>query len=350
MAARESTSENERQIFYDAIGDDSLAPLWERMDVLVPKSPATPVVPAKWDYDGVVRHHVFRAGELVTAEEAERRVLILENPGLPGSASVTHSLYAGLQLIKPGEIAPAHRHSQSALRFVIEGSGAYTAVGGERVEMHPGDLVLTPSWLWHDHGNESKQPMVWLDGLDIPIVGFFDAGFAESGRAASQVEIRPIGDSAARFSNNMLPIDWRPEGKASPILRYPYQRSAEALETMARGSDPDACHGHKLRFINPANGGSPMPTISVFFQRLPTGFTTAPYRSTDASVLVVVDGEGESEIDNLRFSWKPRDILVVPSWARVVHRCRTEATLFSFSDRAAQELLGLWREDRGLQD
>ena len=350
MAIGETIHETERQRFYDVIGDNHLAPLWERMHILVPKSPATPAMPVRWDYDGVVRQHVFRAGELVTAEQAERRVLILENPGLPGRASITHSLYAGLQLVKPGEIAPAHRHAQSALRFVIEGSGAYTAVEGERIEMHPGDLVLTPNWRWHNHGNESGQPMVWLDGLDIPIVDFFDAGFAETGRAASQVEVRPAGDSAARFGNNMLPVDWRPEDKASPILRYPYERSAETLAAMGRGSAPDACHGHKLRFVNPASGGSPMSTISAFIQRLPAGFETAPYRSTDGTVLVVVEGEGESWIGDQRFAWKPRDILVVPSWVPVVHQCRTEATLFSFSDRAAQEALGLWREQRGSQE
>lgn len=338
---------DERRNFYQEIGTHNLAPLWERLHTLVPKSPATPAVPVKWDYDGLVRDYVLRAGEIVTAEEAERRVLVLENPSLLGNASVTHSLYAGLQLVKPGEIARAHRHTQSALRFVIEGSGAYTAVDGERVEMCPGDLVLTPSWRWHDHGNKTDQPMVWLDGLDIPIIGFFDAGFSEAGPANSQTEIRPAGDSATRFGNNMLPVDWRPTDKASPILRYPYERSAEALAGLMRGSDPDACHGHKLRFINPANGGWPMATISAFIQRLPTSFDTAPYLSTDGTVFVVVEGEGESEINSQRFSWKPRDIFVVPSWAKVVHRCRTEATLFSFSDRAAQEALGFWREDRG---
>jgi gentisate 1,2-dioxygenase len=339
----------DRQKFYGEIGPHHLAPLWERLHALVPKSPSTPIIPVKWDYDAVVRQYVFRAGEIVTAAEAERRVLILENPGLPGNACVTHSLYAGLQLVKPGEIARAHRHTQSALRFVMEGSGAYTAVDGERVEMHPGDLVLTPSWRWHDHGNESSQPMVWLDGLDIPILGFFDAGFAEASQLTSQAKARPIGDSAARFSSNMFPVDWRPSDKASPILRYPYEGSAEALAGMARGADPDPCHGHKLRFINPATGGAPMPTIAAFMQLLPTGFSSAPYRSTDGTVFVVVEGEGESEIGGEVVNWKARDIFVVPSWFRVVHRARAETTLFSFSDRAVQETLGLWREDREVE-
>lgn len=348
MTISEVSTEDRRNAFYELISKDNLSPLWQRLHSLVPKAPVTPVVPVHWDYDGVVRPHIFTAGDIVTAEEAERRVLILENPGLPGSASITQSLYAGLQLVLPGEVARAHRHSQSALRFVIEGSGAYTAVEGERVAMSPGDFVLTPSWRWHDHGNEGDEPMVWLDGLDIPIISFFDAGFAEPGKAISQAELRPPGDSAARYSNNLLPVDWKPGDRNSPILRYPYERSDETLSAMSRGGDPDACHGYKVRFINPATGSTPMPTIAAFIQRLPESFETAAYRSTDSTVFAVVEGHGQTKIGSHRIEWKPRDVFVVPSWHPVVHRCEKEATLFSFSDRAVQETLGLWREARHL--
>ena len=189
----------ERQAFYDRIGEHSLAPLWERLHSMVTRAPVTPALPTKWDYDAVVRPFLMQAGGLITAKEAERRVLILENPGLRGQTSITHSLFAGLQLIMPGEVAPAHRHSQSALRFIIEGHGAYTAVEGERTMMEPGDFVITPSWTWHDHGNDTDQPMVWLDGLDIPIVRLFDASFAEPANTDSQTEARPVGDSLARL-------------------------------------------------------------------------------------------------------------------------------------------------------
>ena len=140
-------------------------------------------MPAIWKYEDV-RADVMASGALISAEEAVRRVLILENPGLPGQASITQSLYAGLQLILPGEIAPSHRHTQSALRFIVEGRGAYTAVNGERTTMRPGDFIITPSWTWHDHGNadsaDGGEPVVWLDGLDIPLLRFLDAGFAEN--------------------------------------------------------------------------------------------------------------------------------------------------------------------------
>ena len=339
----------ERQAFYDAIAPHHLAPLWENLHHLVTRAPATPTVAAHWDYDNVVRSYLMQSGGLITAKEAERRVLILENPGLPGQACITRSLFAGLQMILPGEVAPAHRHAQSALRFIIEGRGAYTAVEGERTLMEPGDFVITPSWTWHDHGNEAAAPMVWLDGLDIPIVRLFDASFAEPADADSQAVSRPPGDSLARYGHNMLPVDWRPSGPASPVFSYPYARSREALTVLARNGAPDACHGHKLRYVNPATGDHPMPTIGAFLQLLPGGFATAPYRCTDGTVFSVVEGEGETVVGETTIRWKPRDIFVVPAWHRHTHRAAREAVLFSFSDRPVQEKLSLWREERGGQ-
>ncbi|MDE2008416.1 MAG: gentisate 1,2-dioxygenase [Rhodospirillales bacterium] len=337
----------DRQAFYDAIAPHNLAPLWENLHHLVTRAPNSPALPAHWDYDGVVRPRLMESGGLITAREAERRVLILENPGLRGQAAVTRSLFAGLQMILPGEVAPAHRHTQSALRFIIEGHGAYTAVEGERALMEPGDFIITPSWTWHDHGNETDTAMVWLDGLDIPIVRLFDASFAEPANAESQSVARPEGDSLARFGANMLPVDWRPERPSSPVFAYPYGRSREALAAMARNGAPDPCHGHKLRYVNPATGASPMPTIGAFLQLLPGGFATAPYRATDGTVFAVVEGTGETIVGETTFRWKPRDIFVVPAWHRHTHRAAGDAVLFSFSDRPVQQALGLWREDRG---
>src|SRR5271163_3598449 len=228
----------EREAFYERIAVSNLAPLWERLHGLVTAQPVTPCLPAIWHYRDV-RPYLMESGGLISAEEATRRVLILENPGLKGQTSITHSLFAGLQLILPGEVAPGHRHTQSALRFVIEGDGAYTTVEGERTLMHPGDFVITPSWTWHDHGNASDRPMVWMDGLDIPIVRLLDASFAEPGEADVQTVTRPEGHSAARFANNLLPVDWKPAVKTSPVFNYPYARSRESLEVLSRNEDPD---------------------------------------------------------------------------------------------------------------
>src|SRR5882757_7478012 len=191
-------SSAERSDFYARLRGKSAAPLWEVLSDIVRKDPRTAVQAALWRYEEM-RPFIAEAGRMITAEEAERRVLILENPGFSGGSRITQSLYAGLQLILPGEIAHSHRHATSALRFVLEGEGAYTAVDGERVTMKPGDFILTPSWTYHDHGNLGDAPVVWLDGLDIPIVNMFDTSFAEHHPEESQPVARPEGDALARY-------------------------------------------------------------------------------------------------------------------------------------------------------
>jgi gentisate 1,2-dioxygenase len=340
-------SSNDRRPYYDAMDRQHLAPLWESLHALVTKFPVTPAVPVLWDYDNVVRAHLMEAGRMITAKEAERRVLMLENPGLRGKASVTHSLYAGIQLVLPGDIAPAHRHSQSALRFVIEGDGAYTTVDGERTLMRPGDFVTTPSWTWHDHGNPTDKPMVWVDILDLPLVTLLSGSFAEGTDVETQPVTKPMGDSAVRYAQNMLPVDWKSTSKTSPIFNYSYERSREALGALEKTSDPDACHGYKFRYINPATGGYALPTIGTFIQLLPTGVSTAPYRSTDSTIYIVVEGDGETSVGDITLRWKPHDVFVIPSWALHTHRVNNQAVLFSASDRPVQEIFGLWREARG---
>ncbi len=336
----------ERRDFYERMAPSNLAPLWEVFSSLVRAAPKPSSVPAIWHYDEV-RPFVMEAGELITAKEAERRVLVLENPGLKGQSLITESLYAGLQLILPGEVAPSHRHTQSALRFIVEGEGAYTAVAGEKTIMSPGDFVITPSWTWHDHGNDSDQPMVWLDGLDVPLVAMVNATFAEAYGEDTQPLSRPEGDALARYGAGLLPVDYQASGPASPVFNYPYERTREALETMRRAEAWDPCHGLKMRYVNPVDGSPPMPTMGTFMQLLPAGFETAPYRATDGTVYSVVEGRGRTVAGEETLEWGPRDTFVVPSWCPHHHAAATDAVLFSFSDRPVQEKLGLWREDRG---
>lgn len=339
-----------RQALYRDMSPHHLTPLWEVLHALVPPQPSSPCVPACWSY-ATIRPYLMRAGELITAEEAVRRVLILENPALRGQSAVTQSLYAGLQLILPGEVAPSHRHTQSALRFIVEGTGAYTAVDGERTTMHSGDFIITPSWTWHDHGNEVDEPVVWLDGLDIPMIRFFDAGFSENGSAKSQAVTRPEGTSFARYGHNMAPVRGdAPFGATSPIFSYPYERSREALHQLERTSPLDAWDGYRLRYINPLTGGTPMPTIQPFMQRLPAGFDGKPWRQTDGAVYSVVEGAGTAYIDGpggpVRYDFEARDHFVVPSWQTLRLQSTTGCVLFSFSDRPVQLLLGIHKEER----
>jgi gentisate 1,2-dioxygenase len=314
-------------------------------DIITP-TPKSACQPGIWHFDPI-RARLLEAAQIISAAEAERRVLILENPGLRGQSKFTTSLYAGIQLVTPGEVAPAHRHSQSALRLVLESDGGQTVVNGEPTEMRYGDFVITPHWQWHDHRNTSDAPIFWLDVLDIPIVQFFDASFAEGMNQDRQVLTAPGGDSLARFGDNMVPLGYERHSPASPIFNYPYERARDALERMRVRDAWDPCHGLKMRYVNPINGDWAMPTIGTCLQLLPKGFVTQTYRATDATGFTVLEGTGRSYIRGEVYEWRPRDTFVVPSWHDVVHEPDEDAVLFAYSDRPVQEKLGLFREQRG---
>jgi gentisate 1,2-dioxygenase len=331
-----------RQAFYRAIDAEHLAPLWEVMGDLVPREPRTPCVPVHWSW-APLRSRLIEAAGLITAQEAERRVLVLENPGLRQRSSLTHSLYAGVQLLMPGEIAPSHRHTATAVRLIMEGECAYTTVDGERASMRPGDFVITPSWSFHDHGNPGDEPVIWLDGLDVPMVQMFDAAFSEKPTQGDAPSPLRTDDSHARHSGLLMPAD-HSAGGANPVFRYPYAATRATLAHMAQNGPAHPVHGIKLRFSHPGTGGWPTPTIGAFMQLLPASFSGRESRSTDAAVYCVVEGAGFSEIGGKRFDWSRGDIFMVPSWVPVRHCALEQSVLFSMSDRPAQQALGIWRE------
>ncbi len=346
--------QSQREAFYGRADTQHLAPLWTRLKSLVPAEPTPVGVPHHWRY-AEVRPYVLESAEHISAAEAERRVLILENPGLKGTSQITSTLYAGLQLIMPGEVAPAHRHTQSALRFIVEGSGAYTAVDGEATTMHPGDFVITPSWTWHHHGHDGRGPtgpagangpVVWLDGLDIPLVGFFNSTFREDHDADEAPLTRPEGDALARYGSGLLPVGHRAASLNSPVFNYPYTRTRDALHALTRAGAPDPHLGHLMRYVNPLDGGWAMPTMATMIRLLPQGFATQPYRSSDSMVFIAVEGTGSIRVGAQRFDLGPHDIVVVPGWLRYTLHANEDFVLFSYSDRVAQEKLGFFREQR----
>lgn len=340
-----SQGHNIRQAFYENIDPHNLTPLWEVLGALVPETPTPRAQAYKWDF-AQARDYLMEAGDLISAEEAERRVLVLENPGLRGQSRISDSLYAGLQLILPNEVAPAHRHTQSALRLVLSGEGAYTAVDGERTTMRRGDFIITPAWTYHDHGNEGDQPVIWLDGLDIPIVELLNAGFREGAPEKSQIVQRPEGDARARYGSNMLPVDFEGEqGMATKLFVYPYVDALRSVEKIA-SSPTDDHFGYKLRYIDPATGSSPIPTIGAFLQLLPRGMRTRAYRCTDSTIYVCLEGRGTSFIEGQEFPFAQNDIFIVPSWHQLEIAAAEETVLYSYSDRPVQKMLGLWREAR----
>ena len=269
------------------------------------------------------------------------------NPGLRGQSKITTDLYAGVQLVLPGEWRPSTDTRKAHCVSCWKAPGAHTSVAGERTIMNEGDLIITPPMAWHDHGNTSEQPVFWLDGPDIPLVQFLDASFSEHLDEDEQPITRPTGDSEARFGANLLPVDYKRGDGNSPVFNYPHLRTRDALERMRRAEEWDACHGLKMRYTNPATGGYAMTTIGTFVQLLPKGFSTVIYRSTDATVFVSMEGRGRTHIgDDFTVDWQSRDILLFRAGKPSGHEAAEESVSFSFSDRPVQEALHLFREKR----
>ncbi len=350
-AGKLDPTSRERALYYERLKPYHLAPLWERLHDLLTPEPHNASRPCLWSYRAI-RPMLLEAAKVISAKEAERRVLILENPGLAEQSAVTETLYAGLQLIMPGEIARSHRHSSAALRFILEGSRAYTAVNGERAYMEPGDLILTPAWTWHDHGHEGQGPMVWLDVLDLPLVEKMGPIFFEPFAAERHpvTQPRPPADSELRYAYNLIPADSRRELPSHPVFHFPYRRSREALSRLAAVSTTDVCHGIKLEYIDPMTGGTPMPTISMFLQWLPAGFEGQRYQTTEGTIVCVAEGTGRVIVgegpQEAILAWQPHDVFVVPCWKPYRLEADQEAVLFSASDKVVQTRLGLWRERR----
>ncbi|MDH3715444.1 MAG: cupin domain-containing protein [Gammaproteobacteria bacterium] len=338
-----------RNEYYERLAPSNLAPLWEVLSKLVTREPVTESVPCHWRYDEI-RPLVLEAGGLIRAEEAERRVLILQNPGLGERVGATETLFAGLQMILPNEVAPAHRHTPSALRFIVEGDGkAFTSVDGERAYMQVGDLVLTPNWAWHDHGHEGDVPMVWLDGLDIPLLRQLGPVFVEHYPRAQFPSNRAPGSTTALYGQNMRPVDDSFEQPHSPMFHYPYAQARAALDALAGSTDPDPRRGWCMEYIDPTRGGPIMPTLSAFLSLLPAGFAGRVRQTTEGQVFSCVEGTGRTVIDPdgkepIVFEWGPRDHFVIPTWVPYRHEIDEQAVVFNYSDAGVQKLLGLYRE------
>jgi gentisate 1,2-dioxygenase len=342
----QTTREAALQMLFEAIQPLSLAPLWTRYQQLLTLAPKGKARPYLWRYADL-RPHLLRAGELVSTQEAERRVLMLLNPGLEGAAATTPTLFAGMQLILPGEIARAHRHSPSAIRIIVEGHGAYTAVDGERCFMEPGDLILTPSWSWHDHGNATSEPMIWLDGLDLPMVGALDAIFTEHAASAQYGVTKPDDISTRLYHQpGLCPASEQGNKPWSPLLNYKWTRTATALAALPE-SAATPWDDLRLDYTNPYTGGPVLPTMGCAAQRLRPGVHTRAHRHASSSVYLVITGTGFSVIDGQRFDWEQGDVFAIPSWACHEHAntSKTEtAALFSFTDAPVIHALGLYRE------
>jgi len=339
-------SPGELKEFYAELGRRHLAALWTVTADLLPREPKTKALPWLWRWKELAAL-ALRAGELVPIERGgERRVLALVNPGLGGKYATTHTLWGAVQILLPGEIAPAHRHTPAAIRFILQGEGGFTTVEGDKCLMSPGDLVLTPPWTWHDHGTEGREPVIWFDGLDLPLAHDLDAVFFEPYPEHVQPVAR-VNDAERRFGTGQLLPTWeRRADRSSPLYNYKWPETREALDRLAQG-EGSPFDDVALEYANPTTGGPVLPTLACWIQLLRPGVRPRAHRHASSAVYVVFEGSGESIIGGQRFLWERGDMFVIPPWTWHEHANPTggEAILFSIHDTPVMEALGLYREE-----
>ncbi|HET6953812.1 MAG TPA: cupin domain-containing protein [Acidimicrobiales bacterium] len=334
---------------YDDFAAQGLMPLWTQRAGLMPLAPTPAAVPHVWPWDTTFPL-AERSGQLVpVGRGGERRAIAYANPGLGGQPYATPTLWAAVQYLGPREVAPAHRHTQGAFRFVLEGEGVWTVVDGDPVAMRRGDLLLTAAWAWHEHHNTGNAPMAWLDGLDIPLVAALDAGFFEFGPDEVTDRSTPERSRSERLwaHPGLRPLG-APPGRTSPLGAYRWAHTdaalADQLELEAEGQPGVVGPGHAaIRFSDPATGADALPTLRMEMHRLARGAATATRRTVGSTVAQVFAGEGEVELDGRTVALRRGDVVAVPSWCPVRWRAATAFDLFMFGDAPVYEALGLDR-------
>ncbi len=339
-APRATTAE-----FHELIHKNHMYGLWELASQMTPH-PQPKAIPYLWP-SSLIERVVEQSADAVPVGE-ERRAMQLFNPGLDGKWATTNTLVAAVQVLLPGEVARAHRHSPTAIRCIMQGSGAYTKVDGERVYREPGDLILTPSWAWHDHGNDSNETVVWMDGLDIPLVANLDAMFFQFYDERQVADRRKANASRALHGHGGLNPTWIKEKKPySPLLLYSYADARAAL-LAAHDEAGDPCDGVCLEYTNPQTGGSALPTIACSVQLIRPGERLKAHRHTGSAVYCVVEGKGTTVVDGTAFNWDKGSVLAIPAWALHEHAntsASEDAVLFSINDTPVLKAAALYFEE-----
>lgn len=335
--------------YYKELEQFEAGALWNVANKIEPWEPKSQSVPVVWRYQDL-REYVLRSVDLVTPEQAGRRVIYLNNPGRQDVSAAVGWLYSGLQVMHPGEAASAHSHSSSALRFIMEGTGAYTVVDGHKMTLGGNDFVLTPNGAWHEHGVSIEgSTCIWQDGLDIPFVNAMEAGFYAVHPDLSQAVTYPVNDATHIWGGpGLKPTlhDW--QKPYSPLLKYEWEPTYEMLLRYSKVSDGSPFDGIIMDYTNPLTGGPVMATMGASMQMLRPGEHTKAHRHTGSIMYQVAKGEGYSIINGKRFDWRERDIFCVPSWMFHEHvngSSSDDACLFSFHDLPVMRALNLYFEE-----
>lgn len=345
---------------YRGFESELLVPLWTEIGDLMPAHPRSRAVPHLWKWENLVRL-AEQAGEIVpVGRGGERRAIALANPSLGGRPFATPTLWAAIQYLMPGEDAPEHRHTQHAFRFVVEGSGVWTVVGGDAVSMNRGDFLPQAGWNWHAHHNATDKPMAWIDGLDIPFQYLTEAQFFEFGRdeISDAERITPERSRSERLWGHpgLRPLSATQVAPGSPLLSYKWEFTDRALRDQlaieAEGYGGTVEPGHAaVRYTNPHTGGDVLPTMRTEFHRIVRGAETAPVKETGSSVYQVFDGSGAVTVGDRTWTVTRGDLFVVPSWTPFSAKSEAGKTdsdsgaldLFRFGDAPVFEALQLNR-------
>ena len=349
MAIDQTSTESAMEAFYKQIQAKHLDALWRtggggtgtEADV------RAPYAPCHWPWSDI-EPLVRRAGELVQpSHEDQRRALTLNNPSVQPRPAATHTVSGAIQMVLPGEIAPSHRHTMAAIRFVMRGKGAVTFVNGEGCTMNPGDLILTPGWTWHGHINQTEGPMIWMDSLDVPLVTLLKQGLYEDYQDQLFPATKPVDDSLHRFgAGHMRPVWSQREGPVSPLLSFPWEQTERALHDLAR-IDSSPFDDVAFEYTNPMTGGHVLPTLGCWIQMLRPGIHTQAHRHSTVSLYHAFRGRGSTVVDGVQIDWEEGDFFSIPPYAWHEHRntsSEDEAVLFSTNDIPALEALNLYRE------
>ncbi len=284
---------------------------------------------------------IEQALAMTSVEAIERRVLSLISPFSPqvaGTAGTTLNLNAGLQILKPGETARPHRHSMSALRFVLQGEGAITAVDGKECPMEEFDLVTTPGWCWHAHIHRGSEPIIWLDVLDASLHRYFGTDRFEPGPSNN---IPDVAADASFAQAGIVPENAGTQRNHSPMFRYPYAQAAAAMASAPEGKDGS----RRIRYTNPLDGGPVMMALDCYLSELDAGCETRAFRTTANAVCSVVAGEGSTRVGYETIHWGPRDVFSLPRGNWIAHKASSKAQLFVCTDRDVLRRLDLLTEE-----
>ena len=327
--------------FSSELKTKNLAGYWDTSEGEVYREPGSSFEPCLWKWEDV-QNAIVQAGQVVGLERVSRRVIRLCSPS---KGTTAHTFQFNIQMLQPGEHAVAHRHTQAGVRFVIKGKGASCVVEGESFAMEEGDFLTNPNWTWHEHVNNSDQPVLWIDALDSPLMRFLEVGFHEPHQGAKQSVSKAEGTTVAESS--LVRPSWvRPVSNQPPGYRYSWKETEKTLKQL--GEKPgDPYEGILLEYVNPLTGGPTLPTLSCGIQMLRPNEKTRAHRHTSSTVYHVFRGKGATVIDNIRYEWECGDSLSVPLWRFHHHEnLSTEpAILFAMSNKPGLSVLGYYREE-----